>query len=90
MSEGRQCFCCAWEIGKGDVIHGEARTGVPDWKSVVLCGVCANKIRSQDEALIYRGDEWVNVRVRNGKRDGGNGQDPGPEDFVQELTRGSE
>lgn len=90
MSDMTRCFCCAWAFRPGTGITGRARAGEPDWRSVVLCGVCADKIRSQDEALIYRGDEWVNVRVRNGKRDEGNGQDPGFDDFVEEMCQGFE
>ncbi len=67
MCRTEQCFLCAWSLKDTKAVMGWARTDLRVWGVVALCGTCAGKVKEQGEGLYYRGEEWVTVRVRNGK-----------------------
>ena len=54
---------CACTVRFDRVVEGVSRTAVPTWIPVMLCPICAKKVREVGEALIYRADEWVTVRL---------------------------
>ncbi len=67
MFRAEECFVCAWELKGTEPVAAQARTAETAWREVALCGICAGKMRREGGTLIYKGDEWVTVRVRNGK-----------------------
>lgn len=70
MAVPGQCFICAITMlsDHGRMVH--ARTASPIWTKEVACAVCAKKVADQGEALIYRQDEWVTVRIAVEERAG--------------------
>lgn len=75
MGELARCFRCGWAFGRTEPVPAAYRTAEPEWRQAVLCGPCANRLRGCGGVLIYRGDEWVTVRVLNGDMQVEEGED---------------
>lgn len=63
MGDSGQCYICAVTLLSDHGRMVQARTAVPVWTKHVACAVCAKKVADRGEALIYRQDEWVTVRI---------------------------